>query len=449
MSILRRSGLITEWYDRDITAGEEWRKAINENLEKADIILLLVSSDFIASDYCWGKETLRALERHDKQEARVVPIIVRPVDWSGAPFGKLQALPENGKAITLWSNRDSAWVNVTKGIRKDIGSIKMSIPAGQTSGGRSIIESTTQLTKKLEEYFVQRAGGQLSRVIYNARNKLEISEIEVARKEGDPPTGDKAVDEAYEWMGVTYNFFWNVYERNSLDNKGMPLEAIVHFGSKYDNAYWNGRYLVFGDGDEEIFNRFTTDLDVTANELVKGVIQYEAALAYWGQSGSLIQSVADVFSSLVKQYSLRQTVDKADWLIGTGLLASAVRGRALRSMSEPGSAYDDPRLGKDRTVGHMRNYVNTSDDNGGVQINLGIPNYAFYLIAIELGGYAWERAGRIWYESIRDTRLKSEAKFGDFAKITLANALRLYGNKSREVEAVRKGWKQVGINLKK
>jgi Zn-dependent metalloprotease len=230
----------------------------------------------------------------------------------------------------------------------------------------------------------------------------------------------------------------------------MPLEAIVHYGLKYNNAFWSGRQIFFGDGDGAIFNRFTIPVEVTAKEFSNGVVQSETRLAYWGQSGALFDSIDENTTALVKQYSLRQTVDQADWLIGTGLFASGIKARALSSLSELGSAYDDSiRGGKDRQVGHMRHYVKTSEDNSGIHINCGIPNRAFYLIAMKIGGYAWEKAGRIWYESIRYKRLRSKAEFRDFAKITLTNARKLYRDGSREVQAVRKEWTEVGISLRK
>ncbi len=121
LSILRRQGIIQGWSDRDIAAGEEWKTEIDQNLEVADIILLLVSDEFIASDYCWDKEMTRALERHDAHEARVVPIIIKPVDWRKAPFARLQALPKDGRPITTWSNRDEAWLDVARGMRRVAG----------------------------------------------------------------------------------------------------------------------------------------------------------------------------------------------------------------------------------------------------------------------------------------------------------------------------------------
>lgn len=120
LTLLRRQGVVSGWHDRQIGAGEEWAGQIDEHLESAGIILLLVSPDFIASDYCWDKEMTRAMERHQEGTARVIPVILRPVDWHSAPFGRLQALPRNGKAVTTWKNRDKAFLDVTRGIREAV-----------------------------------------------------------------------------------------------------------------------------------------------------------------------------------------------------------------------------------------------------------------------------------------------------------------------------------------
>lgn len=117
LASLQRQGVIKSWHDRKISAGTEWKQAIDENLNSAEIILLLISENFIASDYCYDLEMERAIARHDAGEARVIPIILKPVDWSGAPFGKLQALPKNAKPVTTWSNRGEAFLNIAEGIR--------------------------------------------------------------------------------------------------------------------------------------------------------------------------------------------------------------------------------------------------------------------------------------------------------------------------------------------
>jgi Zn-dependent metalloprotease len=205
--------------------------------------------------------------------------------------------------------------------------------------------------------------------------------------------------------------------------------------------------MVFGDGDRELFNRFTISVDVIGHELTHGVTEDEAALTYAYQSGALNESVSDVFGSLIKQSdpANQQTAAAADWLIGAGLLASGVQGVALRSMKDPGSAYDDPVLGKDPQPKHMRDFIHTTRDNGGVHINSGIPNHAFYLAAVAIGGYAWEKAGRIWYETLRDSRLRPNTGFSRFARLTVDAAGRLYGSSSTEKKAVGSAWAEVGV----
>lgn len=285
------------------------------------------------------------------------------------------------------------------------------------------------------------------RTIYTTKNTQNLPGTKV-RGEGDKPSGDAEVDEAYDGLGATYDFFWDVFSRHSIDDAGLPLNATVHFGKKYDNAFWNGQQMVFGDGDGALFNRFTIAVDVIGHELTHGVTQDEAQLQYFNQSGALNESISDVFGSLVKQYSLKQSADQADWLIGAGLLAKNVKGVALRSMKAPGTAYNDPTLGKDPQPSDMKHYVKTFDDNGGVHTNSGIPNHAFYLAATKIGGYAWEKAGHIWYDTLRDSKLRPNATFARFAKLTVDNASRLYGVKSAERAAVGEAWAEVGIVVK-
>ncbi|MEH1970598.1 toll/interleukin-1 receptor domain-containing protein [Nostoc sp.] len=135
LSMMKRQGVIEAWHDREISAGSEWANAIDDNLEVADIILLLVSANFLASDYCYDKEMTRAMERHETREARVIPIIIKPTDWNGAPFGKLQALPKNAKPVTTWQDQDEAFLNVAQGIRKVVEEIAKSKPSSSTASG--------------------------------------------------------------------------------------------------------------------------------------------------------------------------------------------------------------------------------------------------------------------------------------------------------------------------
>ncbi len=287
------------------------------------------------------------------------------------------------------------------------------------------------------------AGGK-ERIVYDAKNGSSLPGVAV-RIEGDPESSDVTVNEAYDGAGVTYDLYKDIYGRNSIDNNGMRLDSTVHYKKNYDNAFWDGQQMVYGDGDGELFNRFTIAIDVIGHELTHGVTQFEAKLVYSQQPGALNESMSDVFGSLVKQYSLNQTADTADWLIGQGLLAPGVNGAALRSMEAPGTAYDDPVLGKDPQPGHMKDYVNTLSDNGGVHINSGIPNHAFYFVATEIGGKAWEKAGQIWYVTLRD-KLTSSSNFQDCANLTYQTAAELFGAGSLEQQAVLKGWSEVGID---
>ena len=287
---------------------------------------------------------------------------------------------------------------------------------------------------------------QKQRIIYDTKTSQELPGA-VVRSEGQPAVADSSVNQAYDGLGDTFDFYFNAYQRNSIDNAGLTLKATVHYQKKYDNAFWNGQQMIFGDGDGVIFNGFTSSVDVIGHELTHGVTGSEANLNYQGQSGALNESVSDVFGSLVKQYTLHQTADKADWLIGAGLLAKGIKGVALRSMKAPGTAFDDPKLGKDDQPADMAHYVHTAEDNGGVHTNSGIPNHAFYLVATNIGGNAWEKAGQIWYDTLTDPRLKKNANFAAFANATALSAARRYGSSSTERKAVLDAWLKVGIKL--
>jgi len=301
-------------------------------------------------------------------------------------------------------------------------------------------------THVVPEFLAVVSTGQKRRTIYDAKNNTELPG-DLVRGEGDQSNKDRASDEAYDGTGITYDFYKQVYQRNSIDDKGMRLDSTVHYRKSYNNAFWNGSQMVFGDGDGRIFQGFTGSVDVIAHELTHGVTQCEAGLAYWDQPGALNESFSDVFGSLAKQYHLKQSVKDADWLIGAGLFTEKIKGKALRSMAEPGTAYDDPLLGKDPQPGHMKDFVDTTDDNGGVHINSGIPNKAFYLTAMEIGGNAWESAGKIWYITLRD-RLKKKSSFKTTANRTFDVAGILFGKDSKEQKAVQKGWQGVGIEVK-
>jgi Zn-dependent metalloprotease len=285
------------------------------------------------------------------------------------------------------------------------------------------------------------------RLIYNTNHTANLPGT-LARSEGQGPVADASVNQAYDGLGHVFDFYLGKYHRNSINNAGMTMTATVHYSVKYNNAFWNGSEMIFGDGDGVIFktNSFTTDIDVIGHELTHGVTQFEAGLAYHDQPGALNESVSDVFGSMIKQFVLNQTSAQADWLIGAGILTFP--NQALRSMKAPGTAYNNPKLGKDPQPATMANYVHTAADNGGVHINSGIPNHAFFLLATALGGHSWEKAGQIWYDTLRDPGLKAvsaTATFKQFATFTVSHAGALYGASSPEKNATFNAWKAVGV----
>jgi len=215
-----------------------------------------------------------------------------------------------------------------------------------------------------------------------------------------------------------------------------------------DNAYWDGRRMVYGDGDGIVFTSFTSDIDVIGHELTHGVTEHEANLDYENQAGALNESFSDIFGIMIKQRFNNNDVKKSNWLIGEKVLIGLKY--ALRSMKAPGTAYiDHPELGSDpqpATMDKYQNLPNTSPgDWGGVHINSGIPNFAFYVAAFNIGGYAWEKAGRIWYAVLTDKSLPQDAKFEDVKNLTITHAEKMFGINSPESKAVRQGWLEAKV----
>jgi Zn-dependent metalloprotease len=261
----------------------------------------------------------------------------------------------------------------------------------------------------------------------------------VVRQPGEPASGDAAVDEAADGVAAVLAMYADVYSRSSYDGHGAQTVVTVHYEQNYDNAFWNGEQLVFGDGDGKVFGSFTKPVDVLGHEFTHAVTQYTAGLTYQDQSGALNESVSDCFGMCLKQELLDQTADQADWLVGEGIFLPGIHARALRDMAHPGTAYDDPTLGKDPQVGDMADYVHTTDDNGGVHTNSGIPNRAFYLAATAIAGKTWEGAGKVWYAALTGGQVTAGTDFAGFAAATVAAA-------GEHADAVRQAWTTVGVD---
>lgn len=270
----------------------------------------------------------------------------------------------------------------------------------------------------------------------------------VVRREDQAATEDAAVNHLYDGLGNVYRYYHEVHARDSIDGAGLLMVASAHYGAAWDNAAWTGTSYVSGDG--HYFNPFDRDLTVMGHEITHGVTQYSAALEYQDESGALNEHVSDVFGVLVEQYTYRQDAAHASWLIGQLLCEGKVqrpggKPAALRDMLAPGTAYDDPVLGKDPQPATMADYVQTADDNGGVHINSGIPNRAFAEAATARGGNAWEGVGRAWYD-VLTRRAGTTAGFNEWAALTLVAADALEGTGSLTGQAIVAGWRAVGID---
>jgi Zn-dependent metalloprotease len=287
------------------------------------------------------------------------------------------------------------------------------------------------------------------RTVFNCGRRTSLASARIARTEEGPESTDASVNRAFSVVGKTRDFFKNVLGRDSLNGRGMRLNCYVHYGQSFGNAFWDGSHMVFGDGDNELFTDFTKSIDVIAHELTHGVTEFTAALEYHNQSGALNESMSDVFGSLVKQSVNNQTAAEADWLIGAEVFTPAIGADALRSMKAPGTAYNNDILGADPQPDHMSRYEMLPDtdegDNGGVHINSGIPNKAFYLTATGIGGFAWEAPGHIWYAALLASH--STTEFQEFADTTYLKAGQLYGQQSTEQQAVQSAWQEVGIRI--
>ncbi len=288
---------------------------------------------------------------------------------------------------------------------------------------------------------------QLSRTIIDARNP------ERSRKEGDNQSLDEDVNSAYDFAGIIHEFFLKEFDRKSIDDAGMELMATVHYREddhEFYNAFWDedGRALKYGEGDGSVFKSFARDLTIAAHEHTHGVIQYSGDLLYEDQSGALNESICDVFASMILQYHNKQEARKASWVIGENILGKVVMGDTgvgLRSLKAPGTAYNHRRIGRDRQPAHMDAYVQTTLDHGGVHINSGIPNKAFFLIANALGGHSWHHAGKMWYNALlaSDSSLRT---FKEWAGLTIDEAQKLPSSiRQTAVFSTEAAWKLVGV----
>jgi Zn-dependent metalloprotease len=255
--------------------------------------------------------------------------------------------------------------------------------------------------------------GTAGRLIYDDQNQWNF-DVRFVRGEGDPAVPGESANHAYDCLGLVRQFYQEKLGRNSIDNAGLNIVANVNYGASFDNAFWDGQRMVFGNGDNVIFSDFTGDLDVPGHELTHGVTQYTARLNYTqDQSGALNESFSDMMGSAIDAWANNRDADTHNWLIGEDIMADDLAGEALRSMAEPGTAYDDPILGRDPQPRDMSGYYQPADPH----IMSGITNRWFYLICREIG---LDAGALIMYQALQN--LWPSATFNDAAVVAAAQA---------------------------
>lgn len=250
-----------------------------------------------------------------------------------------------------------------------------------------------------------------------------------------------AVDAHYNSEAV-YEYFLEEHDRNSIDGKGMAIKSTVHYGEDYNNAFWNGEQMTYGDGDGEFFVPLSAGLDVAAHEMTHGVTTHSAGLKYRNQSGALNEAFSDIFGALV---------DEEDWEVGEDIMADAAKasGRtSLRSLSNPskypvGEDYVPYGDGNGMYPSHMDEYYDLplDLDNGGVHINSSIINHAAYITGEQIGK---EKLGQVYYRALT-VYLTPDSDFSHAREVLIQSATDLYGEHSEEAQATADGFDQVGI----
>ena len=252
-------------------------------------------------------------------------------------------------------------------------------------------------------------------------------------------SADMTAKRTFDLTTEVAKFYKSAFGRNSIDDAGMTMISSIHYDENYNNAFWDGNQMTYGDGDGEIFVDFTKSDDVIAHELTHGVTQYTTALNYQNQAGGLNESISDVFGSMFRQWMAGQDVTAADWLIGSEIMGPAATARGfscLRDMAYPGAAHclaPQPQ--------NYSNYRPGSDPHE----SSGIPNHAFYLAAMALGGKSWEQLGKVWYGAMTTGRPSPGMRFRTFANRTCRAARTLFPGEPNVLASVKAGWAGVGL----
>jgi len=247
----------------------------------------------------------------------------------------------------------------------------------------------------------------------------------------------------FETTAKVRDFYNTVLGRNSIDNQGMDLVSSLNYSRNYQNAFWNGQEMVYGNGDQKIFTDFWKSADVIGHELTHGVTQNESGLQYEGEPGALNESISDCFGAVFNQWSQKIPASSAEgWLIGAGIMGPDAKAQGytcLRDMMDPKASH---------CLSPQPDTYDNFDPSADVHENSGIPNHAFALFARAAGGNAYDAPIKIWYAACTGGRLSSAAPIADFARSTV-NAADQWQGSDRDtlVRAVRDAWTTVKVPL--
>ncbi|WP_068500476.1 M4 family metallopeptidase [Paenibacillus kribbensis] len=268
-------------------------------------------------------------------------------------------------------------------------------------------------------------------VTYTASNRQSIPGTILT--DADNVWNDPAGVDAHAYAAKTYDYYKEKFNRNSIDGRGLQLRSTVHYGNRYNNAFWNGSQMTYGDGDGTTFIAFSGDPDVVGHELTHGVTEYTSNLEYYGESGALNEAFSDIIGN---------DIQRKNWLIGDDIYTPSIAGDALRSMSNP-TLYDQPD--------HYSNLYKGSSDNGGVHTNSGIINKAYYLLAqggtfhgVTVSGIGRDAAVQIYYSAFTNY-LTSSSDFSNARAAVVQAAKDLYGASSAQATAAAKSFDAVGV----
>lgn len=252
-------------------------------------------------------------------------------------------------------------------------------------------------------------------------------------------SSDATIKRTFKNTTGVAKFLDQIFGRNSLDGQGMDLISSVHYGQKYNNAFWNGQQMTYGDGDNNIFIDFTRGDDVIAHELTHGLTQFTSQFAYQNEAGGLNESMSDVFGSMFRQWQANQTVTAADWLIGADIMGPAAKARGytcLRDMAAPKAKHAlAPQ------PDHYSGYTPGMDPH----LSSGIPNHAFYLAAMAVGGKSWLKVGKVWFQALTGYGPTPTLSMKKFADRTRTVAGQLFPQGGTVKKAVDTAWTAVGL----